>query len=370
MKKLLIYARHPIFYQVPIFKELSKFNIDLLVAYGSDISLNEIYFDEINVIFKPDTPNLLNGYNYIFFKNYGVEKYPFLSRINFSIFPYIFKEKYDYILIHGYDNFTSILLLFFSKILNIKTIWRGEVIGDLNFKKKLFLKFLFLFIDYPLYSCEGNKRFIESVISKPLEKKYKINCSVDNQYFINEVNKYGYWNNETFTIIFSARFTKRKRPKDLLDACNNLGRKYLRIIWIGDGPELENIKILSKNSIFTNEFVGFVNQSELGRYYSQGNIAVIPSFYDPSPKVVNELLNFNVISIMSNQVGTSSDLVFDLNDIFDVGNVNHLASRIEFYYDNFDSQRENIITFSKTKLSLYNPLQNAQCIYDICQNKS
>jgi hypothetical protein len=63
-------------------------------------------------------------------------------------------------------------------------------------------------------------------------------------------------------------------------------------------------------------------------------------------------------------------LVFDLNDIFDVGNVNHLASRIEFYYDNFDSQRENIITFSKTKLSLYNPLQNAQCIYDICQNKS
>jgi glycosyltransferase involved in cell wall biosynthesis len=367
MNKLLIYARHPIIYQVPIFKELSKLSTNFDVAFGSDISLKEIYFKEINVIFKPDTPNLLDGYNYKFFKNYGSEKFPFFSRINFSIFKQLFLGKYDFILIHGYDNVTSILLLIFSKILKIKTIWRGEVTNQISFKKKIVLKFIFKFIDFPLYSCQGNKLFIENIISKKIHSSFNIKCSVDNKYFVNQRLKYGYWQNEIFTIVFSARFTSRKRPLDLLLACNDLPHIPIKIIWIGDGPELSIIKSIAKESHFINEFVGFVNQSELGKFYSRGNIAVIPSEYDPSPKVVNELLNFNVISIMTDHVGTSTDLTFDKLDIYNVGDTKMLSKRIEYYYNNFNSLKKDIINFCELKISEYTPEQNANCIYKICK---
>jgi glycosyltransferase involved in cell wall biosynthesis len=367
MNKLLIYARHPIIYQVPIFKELNKLNIDFVVAFGSDISLKEVYFKEINVIFKPDTPQLLDGYEYKFFKNYGTEKFPFFSRINLTLLFYLKNNNFNYILVHGYDNITSILLLIFAKLFRIKTIWRGEVIGRVSFKKKLFLKIIFNLIDYPLYSCSGNKLFIENIISKSIDTKFSINCSVDNIYFQQQVTRHGYWKNNIFTIIFSARFTKRKNPFDLLRACNKLKYHNFKILWIGDGPELQYIKTFATTTLFINEFVGFVNQSELGKYYSQGNIAVVPSSYDPSPKVVNELLNFNVISILSDQIGTAHDLAFDPKDIYRVGDIDQLSARINFYYTNFYKLKDSILNFTEKKLSVYNPKQNAKCIFEICK---
>ena len=57
------------------------------------------------------------------------------SRINYTIPLELFRNKYEFILIHGYENITSWITLFVAKLLGIKTIWRGEAIvknSDLN----------------------------------------------------------------------------------------------------------------------------------------------------------------------------------------------------------------------------------------------
>ena len=55
-------------YQVPIFRELNRLTSNYLVLFGSDLSLRKTYFKEISSTFSPDTPGLLNGYNYKFLK--------------------------------------------------------------------------------------------------------------------------------------------------------------------------------------------------------------------------------------------------------------------------------------------------------------
>ena len=61
--KLAIYALHPIMYQTPIFAKLESesknLNLESTVLFGDDLSLREVFYEEINTVFKPDTPFLL-----------------------------------------------------------------------------------------------------------------------------------------------------------------------------------------------------------------------------------------------------------------------------------------------------------------------
>ena len=41
-------------------------------------------------------------------------------------------------------------------------------------------------------------------------------------------------------------------------------------------------------------FSGFVNQSQISHYYSMADAVVVISSYDPSPKVMNEAMNFSL----------------------------------------------------------------------------
>lgn len=335
---ILIYARHPIMYQVPIFKELYKLNKNSLVLFGSDLSLKKRYFKEISSTFSPDTPNLLNGYEYKILRNFGTEKYSFFSRVNPTILKYLINENFKFILVHGYDNITTFLLILISKFFGKKIIWRGEVIGNREGLKKIILKFILNFVDIKLYSCEGNKKFIESLGYKLTNKNF-IRCAVDNKYFKQQRMKTGFWNGDKFTIIFSGRFIDRKRPFDIVNALKLIPHDDIKIIWIGNGPLFDYIKKISKQLSCESIFTGFLNQSQLSKFYAMGKIGIVSSDYDPSPKVVNELLNFNVISLMSNGTGTCQDLSFDNKDIFPTGNIKLLSERILYYKNNFEKKK-------------------------------
>ena len=352
-KKLFIFAIHPIMYQTPIFRELDeyvkkeKIKLESKVYFGDDLSLREVYFKEINTVFKPDIPFLMEGYEYEFLKNYSLSSKPrLLSRINPAICRVLYREKYDAILVHGYDTISAWLAVFSSKLVNTKVIWRGEAVlrGNetkltaKNLVKKVILRFFFKNCDKVLYSCTGNRKYLEYYGVKS-GNMYEIPCAVNNFYFQNEGKKYD--SNmtkrrlgitlEKYVVLFSARFTKRKRPLDLLRAIEIIDHEKIVVLFVGDGPERAEMEAYCKKNGIDAVFTGFLNQSKISEYYKISDLCIVVSEYDPSPKAMNEAMNFSVPVIVTDVVGTANDLVQDGENgyIVKVGNINQISKRID-----------------------------------------
>ena len=86
------------------------------------------------------------------------------------------------------------------------------------------------------------------------------------------------------------------------------------------------------NAIFT----GFVNQTKISKYYSISDLDVVISDYDPSPKAMNEAMNFRLPIIVTDIVGTANDLIKDGENGFvvKVGDVDLISERIDFLNKN------------------------------------
>ena len=354
MFKLAIIAPHPVQYHFPLFKEVEKLsNIDSKVLYCDDMGVEDIYEEEFKTTIKWDIP-MLDGYKYEFLKNYSLKPYSgFFSRVNPALFSEISKNKYNSILIQGYNTLSCWIAFFAAKLAGAKVIWRGEstLKGDENSSlwkkhlKKIILSRFFNVCDAVMYSCSGNKDYLQ-FYGVPESKLFPIPCAVDNDFFQSEKRKYlGKENKirkglgigeDDFVVLFSARFTSRKRPLDLLKAIKQINHDNMLVLFVGDGPERSVMEKFTQDYHIKSLFTGFVNQSEISRYYSVSDIAVVISDYDPSPKAMNEAMNFELPIIATDVVGTAHDLVKDgVNGfIIKVGDINTTAAKIDYFNKN------------------------------------
>src|SRR5208283_4321544 len=96
------------------------------------------------------------------------------------------------------------------------------------------------------------------------------------------------------TIVYAAKFTRRKRPLDLLEAARRLNKRTTQaftVAMIGSGElEQELRKFCSAHLLDNVVFTGFVNQSELPRLYAAADIFVLPSEQEPWGLAVNEAM--------------------------------------------------------------------------------
>ena len=82
------------------------------------------------------------------------------------------------------------------------------------------------------------------------------------------------------------------------------------LVFVGDGPLRKKMeKYIADNKLERVVITGFKNQSEIPKMYSIADIFVLPSEFDPSPKVINEAMNFSLPIIVTTGVGTAEDLV-------------------------------------------------------------
>lgn len=335
--KILVYALHPITYQTPIFRDLaSRPDCELLVLFGSDISLRPVYYEHLNSYVQFDENLNLDKYPNTFLSNWSRKPNKgFFSRINPSIIREIIKFKPDYVLIHGYETLSSWLCYFACRLLRKKMIFRGEVVnegvsyhqGTIKRVKNTIMPWYLSAYTKVIYSCQANRDFF---VSNHMREQDLISmpCSVDNTFIrewrslnesrVQQLAKKLSAENYDLIIIFPARFTHRKRPIDLIDAVAKSGKSIL-ILFCGDGElrqEMETkVRELNLNAIFT----GFIKQDELFAYYSIADTIAIISEKDPSPKALNEALNFGLIPIVTDVVGTSKDLVKRNGKIVEVG---------------------------------------------------
>ena len=321
-------GRHLVPYHTPIYRGLAKSEmLDLTVIYLSDIGIRPIWDEEFEGNIAWDSI-LLEGYKYKILKNVSNNEISgIMSRFNPDILSELRKTKYDIVVIQGYSTASDWLALLIAKLRGIKVIWRGEVVdrnGAVGLKSvagKFLIKNYLRLCDKVLYSCFGNYNYLYKYVKNKSDLVF-FPCAVDNRYYdyIYQINKtkredlrdeIGIRNND-IVIISSGRLINRKRPLDLVAAIKGLGEiENIKLLFVGGGPLEKEINKTCKENNIQVIITGFVNQEQTAKYYSIGDIYVQMSDYDPSPKAINEAMNFALPVIASAEIGTSKDLVVD-----------------------------------------------------------
>ena len=352
--KLFYFAPHPVQYHVGIYRELAKVDsIDFKVIYEDNIGIKPTYVEEFKKEIKWDI-DLLDGYPYEFMKNCSLNPHGgFFARVNFDIFNFFFIDKPDVILFKGYVNFSDWLIMILAILTRTKIIFRGEatlrgIENDPTFShvfKKYFLNTWLKACDIVMFSCSGNKDYWK-FYGVDESKLLPIPCAVDNDFFReqkiaytpreSEIKKNLDICSDNLIVLFSARFTSRKRPLDLLKAISNIDHSNITVLFVGDGPERSNMEKYVQKHHINAIFTGFVNQTEISKYYSISSLDVVISDYDPSPKAMNEAMNFKLPIIVTDIVGTAHDLVKDGKNGFlvKVGDIDLIAEKIDFLNKN------------------------------------
>jgi glycosyltransferase involved in cell wall biosynthesis len=372
MKKISFLLTHPIQYFSPLFIEIEKSNFSQFNVIYCEDTTGGYYDNEFSKNINWDF-DLLNGYQYIFLKKDLISNY--FKRCNFSIINYLFKNKPDILIIHGWGYPTSLIAIITAKILGIKIWLRAETpyiheIKNRKVKKifkyfffkyiflRLFEKFLFIGIQnklfYNYYGIKDESRFIYTPYCVNNKKLQILESELaPHKIIFKQELKI---NPNNFIILFSGKLIQKKRPLDLLIAFNNANIKNSTLIFLGDG----NLKFILQEYINDNNinnviFLGFKNQSEIAKYYTIADLFVLPSGVGETwGLVVNEAMNFSLPVIVSNLVGCNTDLVYNNENgfIYEYGNTEQLSLYINEIYNNKCLQK-NAKIFSKNIINKY-----------------
>ncbi|MDX2189592.1 MAG: glycosyltransferase family 4 protein [Bacteroidota bacterium] len=321
--KLAIIISHPIQYYSPWFQFISSKNqIDLKVFYtwgASSITKYERDFGQ----FVTWDKNLLQGYNYIFLKNYAIKKGTnhFWGIINFDLKQEINKFNPDEIIVFGWSWWSHFWFIT-SYIGKAKLSFRGDsnLLDIKNSKLKEFLKYWLLKTIYSkiekFYSVGVANESYYYMFGVSKNKIIRMPHCIDNEWFTsNKIERqnlrlhYQIKDHE-IVLLFCGKLINKKSPELLLRSFIQSDRKDIWLFFIGSGILEEKLKNISDNHPKI-KFLGFKNQTEMISMYSMGDIICLPS-QGPNETwglVVNEAMASGIPAIASDKCGCAEDLV-------------------------------------------------------------
>lgn len=326
--RLLVFASHPIQYQAPLFRALAaRPEIDLEVCFYCRWGVEQHLDPQFGVPVAWDIP-LLEGYRYRFLKNFGFDDGPkrFLSLVNPAVLPLGVSSEFDAIWIHGWALASNWLGWVASALSRKPLLIRGdsngleESPGWKRLAKRTILRVFFSNVDAFLAAGRLNGEFYSNY-GVPSERIFHAPYAVDNASFIEQADalaahrhslrsQYGI-DPELPVVLFTGKLIPKKRPLDLIRAFEAAqARTPCSLALVGDGAlrqDLENYVAL--HHIPRVHFLGFRNQSEIGKLYALADLFVLPSSSEPWGLSVNEAMCFSLPVIASDQVGSSFDLV-------------------------------------------------------------
>jgi glycosyltransferase involved in cell wall biosynthesis len=123
---------------------------------------------------------------------------------------------------------------------------------------------------------------------------------------------------DQIVFIFSAKLIARKDPMTLLRAYEQMPeRDRAVILFLGDGVLRDPLEAYAgEHELAGARFAGFVNQSELPKYYGLGDVFVLPSTYEPRGAVINEAMACGLPVIVTDRCGSIGDIVLDGDNAF------------------------------------------------------
>jgi len=338
--RLAVLASHPISYQAPLWRLLSADpEIELAVFFEKDTGVKPHYDREFGAVIQWDVP-LLEGYSFGFIKNY----LSFLGELR--------ARRFDAILLHAWNSPLTWLAAGWATIIGTKVLlraespWsheRGKPAWKRAAKKVLLGGILFRLVSAFCYIGEQNKLFYLAY-GVPSHKLFFAPYAVENDRFDRaraalpakeELRRHIGLPPDAVVFLSVAKLIQKKRPLDILAAYRELPlpENGKALILVGEGslrPVLEDY--ISGHNLKNVFLPGFVGQQDIPRYYAAADILVLPSGIGETwGLVVNEALCFGLPAVVSDMVGSASDLVQDGGNGFIVpaGDIKALAKALE-----------------------------------------
>ena len=389
-QRVLIVNSHPIQYFVPLYRSIQKAGADVTVLYCSKHGLEGETDKEFGVSVKWDIP-ILEGYTPVFFKNHSFKSsvYGFLGLINFGLIPYLFKAPKSVLIVYGWGYFSYWLAIIFGKLAGHTVCVRGDTNNisegqraGIRFRLRHFVlsKILFRMVDQCLYIGNENKQFYKS--NEVPESKLGFSpFSVDNNRFrhfkekwegnLDELKKsLGLPLNKKI-ILFSGKYISIKRPLDLLKAFHQCRHKEDAVlVFMGEGGLRNDMEVyIEKNNLGNVFLTGFVNQSKVSEYYAVSSILAMCSEKDAWGLSVNEAMNFSMPIILSDTVGSASDLVEDGKNgyVYPSGDVDALAEKIDVLLSASKEKLAIMGERSKNIIDRYSYEENIKTLFRIAE---
>jgi len=296
---------HPTQYRTPLLRALAK-EVDLTVFYSS-LQGAQLYHDlEFETAFAWDT-DILDGYRW-------EAVWPL------DVLWFWRLRAFDAILVHGINEPINWAAFIGAWLWRKRLFLRGEFVRTTWLHRWLFKRVTGILA---IGTVAKNAAFAAGV---PASKVWMTPYAIDNHTFARRARKrtwrwiirdrYG-WPHDIPIVLFVGKLIPRKRPLDLLAACEGL---QCGVLFVGDGPLRPELETEMHQRDVVAAITGFVNQTAMPRQYAAADVLVVPSTHEPFGLVVNEGMACGLPIIASDGVAASVDLVRDNGYVYPAGN--------------------------------------------------
>lgn len=341
--RVALVASHVIQYQAPFFRLLAAHpGVDLEVVYCSRAGA-EVYRDtEMQTTLRWDL-DLLSGYRHTFLRNFGSGEGP-ARAINPGIVPKILFGRYDAVIFFlGWGTITSMLGIAACRMSGTPFFLFGDSSHPPppSFPRDALLRALFRAAGGFLTSGVLNAQYYAHYGADP-KRFFLVPWAVDNARF-EEGSRFAPGEREAMraslgvhpdrlAIVFSAKLLPRKDPMTLLRAVDAMvHRDRAAVIFLGHGELREELEAFARERGLDVHFAGFVNQTDLPRYYAASDVFVLPSSTEPRGAVINEAMASGLPVIVTDRCGSIGDIVRENDNafVFPAGDVAALARQLD-----------------------------------------
>jgi glycosyltransferase involved in cell wall biosynthesis len=347
--KLAILASHVIQYQAPFFRYLAASgDIEPTVFFCLNWGAEAYHDKQFGRTVQWDVP-LLEGYRFEHLPNWSPRPgNDFWGEINPGIASRLRAGGFDALMVHGWALATNWIAMLAAFSLGIPVLMSGE--SNLlqpqarwnSLAKRLVFGRLFPRISGFMAIGRYNAEFYR-FYGVPQDKIFSLPYAVNNDFFFAQAREHAPKRLEARrelgiaadapVILSVCKLIDKKRPMDLIEAFERVSRRRpAALVLVGNGSmERELALHVERKRLSGVHFVGFKNQTELGRYYSLADVFVLPSMLETWGLVVNEAMCFGLPIVASDRVGSTGNLVQEgINGfLFPAGNVSALAEKLE-----------------------------------------
>lgn len=348
--KVGLFLSHPVQYHVCLWRGLAaRPDLDLRVFYFSDQGVKASVDPGFGRMVEWDVP-LLEGYTSEFLQRDPVGQVTRSTIRDVDVF--LARNRFDVVFLHGYMHAYARQLLARRKYYGYKVVMRGEFTdmrppGSSALKNRLrdvYLRWIYRKVDH---FCPIGSDAIEHLMRLGVSQKrmtltpYSVDdgliarqCAATDR---DQARKALGLADDAVLFLFSGKLIRRKQPLLLAEAAASLAKNpRLAVAYLGSGEQRTEVEsrlrpVLGDRLILP----GFVNQSELGRYFAAANVFVLPTAYDTWGLVVNEGMHWGLPCIVSDRTGCRRDLVTEgeTGFIHPWNDANALAAHMQRFLD-------------------------------------
>lgn len=338
MKKKFLYVTNiPAPYRIDLhnmmYKEMNRNNIEYRVAFMARTEkIRNWNVDEMlsNALFPYKIYKDYKIYVYRSYKDYKIG-HPKEFHFNPGIIIESIRGRWNFILIGGWDNLTTIILSFLPKHIlkaikimrpesNINSIRiKGGIIGSL---RRHILKQADMYAVPGLRTIEMLHKLVpdmndDQLIELPnlINNKKWVEKNVADKSRINDIcKKYGI--NIEKKIFFTA--SRVSPEKGILNFISHISKSIdsnTQIIIAGNGPQVRELESIISNASLKKKIklLGYIEEERIHELYSIADVFFLPSIRDCNPLSTIEASFSSTALLLSNRIGNVPELLTEQN---------------------------------------------------------